>query len=135
VIDATVAPRLTQLRVRLAIVGDAVPPPTPSNETFVGVPFDFSTPSQIFLTYAIGTTFNLAGVTIETAFNAPATLRLGSSADLSMLLGATDSRLTVVGQYQSDAIVVANAPDVLMLTMNTAGASTGSGYIFYRSLT
>lgn len=134
-IEITAAPRLAQLRACLAIVGGVIPSPTPSNEKFVGLPFDFATPSQIFLTYAAGTTFNFAGVTVETAFNAPATLRLGSSADLSMLLGATDSRLGAVGQYQSDAVVVADAADVLMLTMNAAGASVGSGYIFYRLLT
>jgi hypothetical protein len=131
-LEARTAPHVALLRARLALKVEAPLPPSPGGDSLVVVPFDFTTPSQVFLTYPSGTIFSLAGVIVETPFNAPATMRLGSSADLSMLLGAIDSRLTIADQYQSDAVIVTTAADVLMLTMNAAGASVGSGYIFYR---
>lgn len=136
-----VAARLAQLQTRVAQLQGEIrtAPPLPpiiiGNELAALVAFSFASPStQIFGGILPGAVFSEAAIFIVNAFDAPATAQLGSSADLGLLLAATDSRLSAVGQYQSDALVVASVSDVLQFTLNTAGASVGAGYIFYRML-
>jgi hypothetical protein len=132
---ASVAARFTRLQALIAVKGGDPPPPGPPLEAVVGFHFTFATPSpQIFGAIPAGVTFSSACVLIETPFDAPATLQLGSSADLGLLLDVNDSRLMIAGQYQSDALVIPDVADVLVFTLSSAGASVGEGYLFYRML-
>ena len=126
---------IAQLRAQLAITrGDPPPPPPPPTapENLTILPFSFATPTQVLMAYAAGTVFSFAGVLLSTPFNAPSSLRVGSSADPSMLI---DAPLMYDCDLQSDAIVVAGVGDVLMLTMNPGAASLGAGYVFFRART
>jgi hypothetical protein len=128
---------LDRLRALISLgnVGPPGPPGPPPTEVAVGYRFTFATPSVVTLaSVSPGYQFNKAIVLVETPFNAPASLKLGISANPALLLDVGDSRLTIAGQYHSDALVPVYAPDVLQLFLNAAGATQGSGYVFYRYL-
>ncbi len=122
--------------VALALAGrGAGPPIPPGSEIVAQFAFTFTTASPHNLgAIAAGSTFNRAVVLVTTAFDDPsATLTLGPSGSPAALLGATDSKLSQLGQYESEALVIAG-PDFLQLTLNPGASTQGAGLIFWKVL-
>jgi hypothetical protein len=113
-----------------------VPPgPGPGTETAVAVNFTFMSGTMVLGVAAAGSKFNTEALLIQTAFDDPAaTISFGTSGSPGLLLGVGDSKPGVAGQYQSDAIVVIPANDVLLLTVNPGASSQGAGLLFYKVL-
>lgn len=103
-----VARKRCEIFFALARLDPSPPPPIPGETELVGVvPFVFSSGTMVLGSVPEGYKFNRAAILIETPFTDPsATIRLGTSADLSLLLGADDTTPTAEGQYESDALVV-----------------------------
>ena len=126
---------LAKLQALIRLQPQTVPPFIASPGIGQGVAFDVTTPaSRIFAPLSQGTVFSGALVYVITPFNAPATIELGTSADLGLLMGAADSDLTTADQYESDAIVIIPSNDVLVSTFALNGATVGAGYIFFAYL-
>jgi hypothetical protein len=125
---------LTALRV--GAIGPDIDPTPGGNELAVGFHFTFATSSTIVLGAILaGTTLRDAAVLIETPFNDPAaSLQLGTSSDHTLLLGSSDSKLSLAGSYTTEAFVVVGAPDVLLLNLSLGVSTVGEGYVFFRQL-
>lgn len=132
---STTAAQLAAIRAKLAITGGdpPVPPAPPASEEVVVVPFAFNTPGQrVFGVVSAGSFFSQAGILVTIPFNAPATIKLGVSADLELLIGAFDSLLTVADDYCLDGLRQFATSDVLLCCLNAAGATSGEGFVYYR---
>jgi hypothetical protein len=128
------AERIARLALTLA-QQDPSPVPPIGGETVVLFHFDVTTPTQVLQALPAGSAVNRAVVLVETPFNDPAaTLRLGITGNLNAFISPADVTLSRAAQYQSDALVVINAVDMLIFTPSFGAATTGDGYLLYKLL-
>jgi hypothetical protein len=123
--------------VRLrALVALKVFDPSAGGEIVAGFEFDPSTPPVVTLGgLSAGTIFSQASVLVIDPFDDPAaTLSLGIPTDLGLLLAPEGCRLGSTGTYTSEALVVVDAPAMLLLTLTLGTSTQGRGYIFFRRL-
>jgi hypothetical protein len=117
----------------------AIPPgpplPPPGTEIASTVAFSFTTGTLVLGAIAAGARFTRAAVVIDVAFDDPgASIQLGTSASPGLLLDVGSSRPSNPGQYDSDALVVVPAPDVLVLTVSAGTSTHGVGLLLYKVL-
>jgi hypothetical protein len=95
------------------------------------VPFNFATISPLVLFNLLaGDDINEVEVVIETPFDDPlATLQVGVLGDLGVVLSPTQIDPDVVGQYGTFVDRASVINENLLLTINPAGSTTGSGYV------
>ncbi len=108
------------------IIGGVGQPPSRVN-------FTFATPSPMTVAaIAPSKLVYLAQFVIIVPFNDPAaTIEFGLASNPSLFLGPSDSRAGVIGQYQSTAALGPSVPDFLLLTINPAASTQGSGFLLY----
>jgi hypothetical protein len=108
--------------------------PGPGTEIASAISFSFVTPSPLVLGVAPASSkFNVAVLLVETPFNDPsATIQFGTSGTPGLLLSAGDSKPNVVGQYESDALVVIPVGDLLILTLTPGASTQGAGILLYK---
>ncbi len=96
-------------------------------------PFSFSSASPIVLAQLHpGNVMTRAVIVIETPFDDPsASVLLGTTANPSLYLGASDSDASVPGQYGSEEVIDLNLPDYLILTVQPSASSRGAGRLYY----
>jgi hypothetical protein len=124
---------ISRLRAQIALA-DPAPPPPPSTEIVAAATFTFSSGTLVLGAFPPGGLLTYAQLIIQTSFNSlGATVRFGTSVNPQLFLADVDSSPHVVGQYVSESLVP-SAPDVLLLSVNPAGATQGAGLLFYRIL-
>lgn len=80
-----------------------------------------------------GQLIETAQVVIQEAFNDPsATVRFGTTASPGAIIGPTDTRPSVLGQYENDEVFNVVVPDNLILTITPGTSTQGSGLLLYR---
>jgi hypothetical protein len=105
-------------------------------DQIVSVPFTFSSGSLVLGAIAAGSMIIRAQILINTAFNGSgASIRFGTSSNLSEFLGVADSAPTIVDQYASFSVVIQPAADVMFLTVSAPGATQGAGVLLYELFT
>jgi hypothetical protein len=106
------------------------------NEIVAGFEFSPATPAVSVLGgIGVGATFSRASVLVIDPFDDPtASLKLGIPTDLGLLLAPWNSRLDTPGTYSSEALVVVDAPSMLLLTLTLGASTQGRGYVFFRQL-
>ena len=99
----------------------------------IRVNFTFATPSpMIFGAIMSPSLVYLAQIVILVPFNDPAaTLEFGLASSPALFLGPGDSKAGVIGQYQSLEALGPSIPDFIMLTINPAASTQGSGFVLY----
>ena len=108
--------------------------PPPTQEIVGKLSFDFATTSPAILqALAAGNVIDRVAVLIQVPFDDPAaTLRVGTSADLGLVFSQTDVDLTVAGTYDDSELFPFTIADLLLLTLNPAGSTRGSGLLIYK---
>lgn len=82
-----------------------------------------------------GAIFSQASILIVDPFDDPAaSATLGIPTDLALLLGPADSRLGLAGTYSNEALLVVDAPAMLLLSLSLGTSTVGRGYVFFRQL-
>lgn len=101
----------------------------------LSVSFAFNTASPLILVPVFAGGINArAQIQITTAFNdVAATLLLGTSANPSLIMNATDSVPSVVDSYDQSTMVTfpGPGPDKLQLTINPGTSTQGAGILYY----
>ncbi len=101
----------------------------------LSVSFAFNTASPLILVPVFAGGINArAQIQITTAFNdVAATLLLGTSANPSLVMNATDSVPSVVDSYDQSTMVTfpGPGPDKLQLTINPGTSTQGAGILYY----
>ena len=115
-----------------------VPPPIPGGgggggETVTKVSFDYTTGYPLtLLALAPGTLLDYAGIEITTAFNAPATLSLGTAANPTLQFGPGDIDLQLARTSINQVLFTILAPTLYQLSVSLAGATEGAGTLLYK---
>lgn len=97
------------------------------------VPFAFNTASPLVLAaLPAGAKVVRAAIVISTPFDdAAATLSLGTPGSPALVLGPSDSRPSVAGQYETDLIATFAAADTLQLVISPGASTQGAGFVFF----
>lgn len=99
----------------------------------LSTPFAFNTPSPLILVpVSPGGVIARAQIQITTLFDDPiASLLLGTAANPSLVMSATDSDPHIVNAYDVSTMVTFPATDILQLTINPGASTQGAGTLYY----
>lgn len=71
---------------------------------------------------------------ISTPFNdSSATLQLGTTGDINLVLNSADSDPTIAGQYSNQAFTVVPINDLFLFTITPGASTQGAGTLFFRA--
>lgn len=99
------------------------------------VPFSYTTTSPLVLQAVVaGQVLNRCTILITTAFDDPgAFITLGTTADPSLVFGASDARLSDLGNnYDNSALFPFSVSDFLQLTISPGSSTQGAGLLLYK---